>query len=390
MNDMPEREIYQPTSGDLAQAEALLTPEQQAASEDRAAAKFQERRPFGESGDRFTDKLERRPPTPEQRREIGAGLDKLGDLFAGSDIRWRLDGAINISLMTKPPGEYIGAHKDFDVSIEQADTAKLDGLLEKKGYGLFISRLKVEGDPKSSRVMERVGASRLTGDPADTVMIGAIDAAGKLRSDEQLDFVDVHVVRRDQAGRALGPFGKPLPEKWLEARTVGHNGRELKISDPRLVAYYKVREGRPYDLADVRHLVEAGRITAKEAGEIEAVIGGDLASRREMVSGMTVEVLSGLGADVRPDTFTKAFAAHPRVAGRITDPGDPQLAKLEQVLGGLERLDAAKISEALIEVFSLGDYEQEQRRKVGELRAMVREQEDAAAAASLRRDIGKM
>ena len=381
---MKERSGYQPAPGELAAAESMLTPEQRAASEVREKFKQQERPAFFDSAEKFTDKMERKPPTPEQRRQIEAELGKLGDLFAGSDVRWQLDGAINISLMA---GDFIGAHKDVDISIDQADLSKLDGILDKKGYGLFISRLKDEKQPGGDRVMERRGASGLSGEPAEHVMLAAVDAQGKLRGGEELDYVDVHVVRRDAAGKPVGPFGASLPERWYEPQKIEHNGRELKISQPELVAYFKIREGRAYDLNDLRHLVEAGRLPKEKIEEVGSVIENDMNARRQMVDGMTGDVLAGLGEEQDPGKIVEAFAAHPRVAGRITEKDDPQLSQLRDVLAGLGKIDRAQFTEAVVKVFRLTDYEDEQRQKIQKLLNWSREHEDRERVARAREDI---
>ncbi len=381
-------ESYQPTPEEIAQAEALMTPEQRAATEEREFFKFQEKEPFGGEHTKFDSEQKRRAPTEEERRGIDAELSQLGDIFAGSDIRWQLDGAINISLLTKPPGEYIGAHKDVDVSVFQEDLAKLDALLSRRGYGLFDSRRKDEKDPDSVRVMERIGAGGATGLPEQNLMIAKIDAAGKLVGGPELDFVDLHVVRHDAEGRPIGPFGRPLPETWYQAQSVDSQGREIKVSNPALVAYFKLRQGRNYDMDDVKHLVDGDQLDRSGFDEIAAVVEGDLGARRGMVADIVGEVLARPGADASSERFIQALLAHPRVVGRIADPGDPPLGRLAELLGGREKLDAASATDAIITVFGLGGYEEEQRGKLRQLERMIQEREDQKSLRTARKKLG--
>ncbi len=383
---MSFNESYRPTPEETAKAEAMMTPEQRAASEERERFKFQERAPFGGEKTKFTPDMKRRPPTPEERRGMDADLIQLGDLFADSGIRWQLDGAINVSLLTKPAGEYIGAHKDVDVSVFLDDIGKLDAHLGRRGYGLFESRHKDPTDPDSVRVMERLGAAGITGRPEQNLLIARIDASGKLAEGPELDFIDLHAVRPGPDGRPIGPFGAPLPEKWYRSRRVDFQGRELRVSDPSLVAYFKLRQGRSYDMDDIRHLVEADLLTRAEFDEIAAVIEGDLAARREMVADIVGDVLARIGAAVPADRFIQALLEHPRVVGRLTDPEDPQLKELAQALAGRSKLETAAVTDALIEVFGLGRYDEEQSGKLRQLEAMIREREDQAGSRAARRD----
>ncbi len=378
------RESCQPSPEEIARAEAMMTPEQKAASEERAANKVQERRPFFDEQAHFTPDLDRKPPTPEQRERMDAELRQLGDLFAGSDLRWQLDGAINISLLT---GDYIGVHKDVDVSVEKDDLGKLDGVLEKNGYGLFISRLKDEKDWDSDRIMERVSGSRLTGDPAEHTMIAAIDDKGKLRGGQELDFVDLHVVRRDADGDPVGPFGQSLPAEWYEPTKMEFQGREINVSNPALVAYFKTREGRPYDMKDVRRLIDADKLSTADVAGVAAAIERDVQSRRDKVTSVVGESLTAMSGKFDAGKFVQAFMEHPYVAGRYTEKDDPQLKVLEERLSGMEVPDRKKIAATLIEVFNLDAYENEQRGKIRQLEAFAKEHDDRKAAEAISRKI---
>jgi len=384
---MRDGEKYQPTPEESSRAESMMTPEQRAATEERELFKFQEREPFKDEKKKFTPELKRRPPTEKERQRVDAELRQLGDLFADSGVRWQLDGAINISLLTRPPGEYIGAHKDVDVSVIQDDIAELDAALGRRGYGIFENRLKDGKDPDSNMVMERLGAAGVTGQPEQRLMIARIDAAGKLAGGAELDFVDLHVVRQTPDGRPIGPFGRPLPEKWYQADSLDVDGREIKVSDPSLVAYFKLREGRAYDLDDVKHLVDADRLTRAEFDEIAAAIEDDLGARRGMVAAMVGEVIDRVGPGASTDEFVRAFLEHPRVAGRVADAGDPQVGRLAAALTGRDKLEVDAVTAAAFEAFDLGAYDKELRGRVRQLDLMIRDREDQKALEAARQNL---
>ena len=94
---------------------------------------------------------ERRKASVEEKKSMDKNLEKLADIFEGSNIHWQLDGALNISLMNN--NEYIGVHKDVDVTIDPDDLGKLEKQLFEKNYGLFLS----------SRHEEDINKRKMTG-----------------------------------------------------------------------------------------------------------------------------------------------------------------------------------------------------------------------------------
>ena len=111
---------------------------------------------------------ERREPTPEEKTQMDNNLIKLSQIFGDSKLSWQLDGALNISLMK---GEYIGIHKDTDISIEKEELEQANQQLGKSGYGLFLSH---EKDPNGKKLMERVGPN-LSEEEAGHLVVAAVD-----------------------------------------------------------------------------------------------------------------------------------------------------------------------------------------------------------------------
>lgn len=200
--------------------------------------KFQERPQFLDES--VTEKDEdhiRRTPTFEEQEKMDESINKLGNLFEGSNVRWQLDGALNISIMK---GDYIGVHKDVDLSIESDDLEKLNDQLGIRGYGLFLST-DHPTDP-TKRQMEHVGAQQFREAPEANLMIAAVNEDGKIKENETLNYVDVHLVKRDEQGNPLGPGGVKLPSKWYEPQLKKYQEVEINLSHPAKVAYFKIRE----------------------------------------------------------------------------------------------------------------------------------------------------
>jgi hypothetical protein len=237
---------------------------------------YQERDAFDDFAAHIDSNFERRKPTPEEVKQMDVNLAKLGKLFAGSDIGWQLDGGLNISLLK---GEYIGVHKDIDISIEEGDLVKFYDTLKQNGYGLFLSYPRNSREPKGKYVMERVRDLKPLENKRGELMIAAVDEQGKIR-DESFNFPDVHLVKRNRAGRPTGWGGVELPEKWFEARAIELNGTKIHLSHPAKVAYFKLHDTRNYDLTDLRALADTGEITPSDVAEIERVINAENMARR--------------------------------------------------------------------------------------------------------------
>lgn len=123
----------------------------------REKYKFQEENPFWEEeGISLSENdIERRLCTKKEKEDLDKSIEQLGNLFADADFYWQLDGALNISLYR---GEYIGVHKDIDLSIDFRDLEKIEPFLNQKGFGLFLSS---GSRPEKKRVFERIDARRL-------------------------------------------------------------------------------------------------------------------------------------------------------------------------------------------------------------------------------------
>lgn len=269
-------EKYIPSQEDIAKAEDMMTAEQKTASEIRAKNWEQEQPPWVPfDDDNIDENFERKPPTPEQKEDMDRRLSELADAFEGSDFNWHMDGALNISLMN---GNYIGNHKDVDLSIEKSELAKLEAQLLKKGFGLFLSRTE---DKTKSKIMRRVGYADFADSDTEHMLIAAIDENGQILRDKALNFIDTHLVKRNEEGQAFGNSGVVIPDKWTKPYPVEFQGKQINLSHPGKVLYYKLHQGRGYDTTDIRRLIETGKVTEEDVVDVEKVFESEFTANVE-------------------------------------------------------------------------------------------------------------
>jgi hypothetical protein len=270
------KEKYIPTQNEIDKAESMMTPDQKKDSEIRAKNWEQEQAPWVPfDDDNIDENFERKPATPEQKEDMDRRLSELADAFEGSSINWHMDGALNISLMN---GEYIGNHKDVDLSIEKNELAELEAQLLKNGFGLFLSRTE---DETKNKVMRRVGHADFADSDTEHMLIAAIDENGQIRRDKSLNFVDTHIVERNKNGQALGNSGVVIPDKWTKPYPVEFQGKQINLSHPGKVLYYKLHERRGYDTTDIQRLIETGKVTEEDVADVERIFENEFIANIE-------------------------------------------------------------------------------------------------------------
>jgi len=222
----------------------------------------------------------RLPASSEQIEIMDQRLKDLSALFDGFD-KWHLDGALNISLLKK---EYIGNHKDVDLSVERNDLKDLEVFLEKKGYGFFLSQNEKdnneEDDDNKEKVMRRVnhiGMKNYEGHP----MICALGEKGKIDYSKSLNYVDLHIIDRDANNSPLLTSGVNCPEKWAKSYPIEKDGQKINLSHPAKVLYYKLNQGRNYDSTDVDQLLELGVVKEDDIKEIKSIYEKEFIKKRE-------------------------------------------------------------------------------------------------------------
>ena len=207
--------------------------------------------------------IERRPCTQKEKEKLNDSIEQLGDFFSGSDFLWQLDGALNISLYR---GEYIGIHKDIDVSIDSREIEKIESFIAKKGYGFFLSSWNQE---KKQRTFERVDSTKFIKNRNLQWMIIAIDENGKRRHDGSLSHIDTHIIRWNEDGEPLGHYETTIPKEWLTPEVITFHGRKINCSNPALAAYHKLFFTRAYDDNDLKLLAQSGKLTLEDIDLVE-------------------------------------------------------------------------------------------------------------------------
>lgn len=346
-------EKYTPSPKEIKQAEEMMTPEQSHDSMIRAENWEQEQDqwlPFEK--DHLDENFKRKLPTQEQITEMDQRLNELGDVFAGADFNWQLDGALNISLMN---GDYIGYHKDVDLSVEEKELRQLESHLEKRGYGLFLSRTNEKTDKK---IMRRVGYRDFHDSAEEHPLIGAIDESGKILQGKILNYADVHIIKRNEKGQALGradKTGVTIPDKWTKSYPIEFHGQQINLSHPGKLLYYKLHEGRNYDLTDIDRLVETGRLSIEDILDVERVIEDEFAADIERANKVFETVAIQITPEMGKEQIFDVLVKQPEI-GHVPEQARAQLfLPLAQKIYESDERTAPIITSLAIEISGIRD-----------------------------------
>src|SRR3989339_81192 len=354
-------EKYNPTQEEINKAESMMTDEQRRASEIRAEYYEQEQPPWEDFTGKIDENFIRKRPSPEIVKKMNQSIEELGQAFEGSDLNWHLDGALNISLMNgagENPEKYIGEHKDVDISVEKDELEALEVQLLKNGYGLFLSRTE---DKTKNKIMRRVSFRNFAELDTEHMLIAAIDENGKIRRDKALNFVDVHIIQRDETGKPLGVSRTPIPEKWVQPQPLEFQGRQINISHPGKV-------------------IETGRITEEDIDDIEKVYEDEFKANVERGR----KIFEGFANQIRPEMN----------ANEIFDlmQNQPEFQKREDMTEGLKKLgkkivesEDKSIDNILAIAISLFGVEEKNNQKRQELNKMRRKVKDVKEIERIRK-----
>ena len=270
-------------------------------------ALIQNQAPWGRfNEDNINENHERKPATAEQIEDMDKRLSELGNLFKDSDINWHLDGALNISLMNE---KYIGNHKDVDLSVDEKDLEKLETQLLKNGYGLFLSQAEDDGKEK---IMRRVGYKYFKESVTDHPLIAAIDKNGKIIDGKALNYVDTHIMERNSEGSPLGVSGVVMPKKWAQPYPIDYKEQKINLSHPGKVLYYKLHQGRDYDITDIQRLVETGKLNEEDINDVEKVYENEFFTNKELAYQIFEKVEKELNSNVDEDKIFGALMKQPK------------------------------------------------------------------------------
>jgi len=272
---------------------------------------------IGDHSDLQDHAYERRQLSEKEEEILDRKLQKLSQLMNGAEVQWRMDGAINISVMRR---KYIGIHKDVDISIDDKEVEKLDEYLGRNGYGLFIKIEKKEGLKK----MVRVNASDFRNKGNQCCEIAAIDEYGRIIENEALRFIDVHIVDTNDSGEYLMGDGTVFPKKWFNPIKTEFHGAELNLSHPAKIVFFKLNTGRPYDEADIKILVSLGKISKDDITDMKKIFSSSLKNQFSKSIEILREVYKNLSGSENSEQITSALLQHPEIAKYIENPNDLQ------------------------------------------------------------------
>lgn len=351
---------------------ATEQPQEEFKKENRNLFEFQEREPFDNKIDHLDACDEIRLPTEEEQKNMNDDLKEFNQIFAGSDLRYYIDGGLIISMMR---GEYIRVHKDIDISVARGDLEKLDKLLANKNYGLFRIYPKDPNSPKSVMVFERMSEKKLQNEEIEFLMIANINEQGKISDTKKLNFMDVHCIETEDMPKGFS--GVSLPQEWFRPREVIFQGEQFKIAHPAILTYIKLHRKRPYDQTDLQFLAETGKLTLDNVDEIESVLDQEFENRKVAVSNIIDKVSPSITGESGPEEIFDALTRDKDMAGRIKKEGDKQrVRKLSELIAEQDDKSPENIKRVVIEAAGIEAEITEQRGRLQTLRQRVSDVEE--------------
>lgn len=256
---------------------------------------------------------ERLPMEADEREKMDQRLTLLGQLMKDANIRWHLDGALNISLYR---GDYIGRHKDIDVTIDGHDSEQLDAYLAQRGYGLFLAEPEDNPEGGFTGKFQRVDGKKFRS-AVSHKLIAAIDEHGEIRRHAPLNYIDVRLPRRNADGAVLGYGDVALPRPWEVGRMKDVHGESLHLAHPAEVAYHKLHQTRSYDLTDMKILAVSHVLTEADMNDLERLIVEEEQSKMRAAEDFIDRMLQQCTAEMSEREVEIEFLSDPDVNRRI-------------------------------------------------------------------------
>lgn len=307
---------YQPSPEEFSDAESRLAPEQKKETIRREKFYIQERNSFADFNAQIDQNSERRKPTPEEKERMDNQLQTLGKIFEGADFNWLLDGALNVSL--RQP-EYIGIHKDVDISLLESDLEKAEDFLGQRGYGLFVSYSEDQSNRESKMFMQRVSPGTYVPSGNKHLMIEPIDKSGEIRSGESLAGIDLHLINIDKDGEAVDENGAMIPKDWLKHEEVSFKDTKINLSDPRRTIYYKLHGDRAYDQTDMEKLVGHGSISIDQLNDIDEALNHEMSIYHQRIQDMVIGWAKQMKPGMTAEEIFNQLAKDHRLANQLAE-----------------------------------------------------------------------
>ncbi len=268
--------------------------------------------------------------------------------------------------------------------MEASELAQTDQHIEQEGYGFFLSYPEDESDLSKGHVMERVNfaqGSQIT--ESKHLMLAAIDEAGNIQEGEALNFVDVHIISRDNEGRPIGSTGVELPEEWFVGQSHEFKGQEIKISHPAKVAYYKLHSERSYDKTDLEALAQTGSLSIEDVEEIAQIFEQEFSNGRKQFETVIEELLQKIKPGMPAEEVFDTLAQHPVIAEKIKYIED-SIRQLSQAIAESEEISLEQIMTQALSIFKVQESFDDKRAEINGIRKIL---EDKAKLENIRGEI---
>ena len=219
--------------------------------------------------------------------------------------------------------------------------------------------------------MRRVGAVDFAQAKESHLTIVAIDSDGQILNDVPLNYIDCHVIARDEQGRAVSPTGSILPEGWFRPLPIEVNGGTINLSQPVRVGYYKIRSDREYDFTDLQRLAETGYLTVKGIDKIREICQNDFRLGLEKGEREIGKVLALMKPGTSAEQVFEIFLSLPGFAERINEDTIETYQGLARLYAEAYAQDgpksAAGILESLLAYYQINEREQERQARLDKL-----------------------
>lgn len=219
----------------------------------------------------FVDRIQRvrglseEKPTPEREKMILEKLDEFARIFDDAGINYVLDGALNISLYGQ---KFFREHRDIDFSVFSKDMPKLAEALEASGYALFKfpkntdERLKEGVLPHELMRPDEIDISKIARERTFFL---------KVKENFEIDTknyecFDIHALDQNENGDIVRLNGTVIPKELYadnpKYETV--SGKQIQLSHPVILVYFKFLEGRDHDLNDLEYALKEGFVSKED------------------------------------------------------------------------------------------------------------------------------
>lgn len=216
------------------------------------------------------------PLNSEKGKELTDALHGVAALFNKLGAKWKLDGAINISLKEIGKGNdaFFRNHRDVDVhvfgNIDGNELSKI--LAETKfekapyGYGAFF-KSDNEKDQLEFYKFEK-------GEPPKFgISFFKLDENGEPYFEIGDVPIDVHFDENTERSEVTG---KDLPRDWQRGGgSVNLKGEAIQLDHPGSMLYFKLSQGRKHDLLDIDFMLKNEQFGLEDIGQVRRVLEED-------------------------------------------------------------------------------------------------------------------